>query len=60
MQTNSQHDKLFHFHVLVNLESVEQKRKKLQKFEYLEIEKNFFDEVKKHFLVFKGLSFGEK
>ena len=50
MQTNSQHDKLFHFHVLVNLESVEQKRKKLQKFEYLEIEKNFFDEVKKHFL----------
>ena len=34
--------------------------KKLQKFEYLENEKSFLDEIKKHFIVFKGLSFGKK
>ena len=34
--------------------------KKLQEFEYLENEKSFSDEIKKHFSVFKGLSFGEK
>ena len=35
--------------------------KKLQKFEYLENKKNFLNEKKKtYFLVFKGLSFGEK
>ena len=36
--------------VLLNVESVE--RKKLQKFEYLESEKSF--------IIFEGLSFGEK
>ena len=32
-------------------------RKKLQKFEYLENEKGFLDEIKTFFIVFKGLSF---
>ena len=35
-------------------------RKKLQKFEYLENEKSFFDEMQKNFIVFEGLSFDEK
>ena len=35
-------------------------RGKLQKFEYLENEKSFLDEIKKHFIVLKGLSFCEK
>ena len=34
--------------------------KKLQKLEYLENEKSFLDEIKTFFIVFKGLSFGEK
>ena len=34
--------------------------KKLQKFEYLENEKSFLDEIKNIFVVFKELSFGEK
>ena len=34
---------------------------KTQKCEYLENEQSFFDEIKKtFFIVFKGLSFGEK
>ena len=32
----------------------------IQKFEYLENEKSFFDEINKNFIVFEGLSFGEK
>ena len=32
-------------------------RKKLQKFEYLENEKSFFDEIKIMFIIFEGLSF---
>ena len=32
----------------------------IQKFEYLENEKSFLDEVKKIFIVFEGLSFDEK
>ena len=35
-------------------------REKIQKIEYLENEKSFFDEIKKYFSVFVGLSFGEK
>ena len=35
-------------------------RKKLQKFEYLENEKSFLDEIKTFFMDFKGLSFCEK
>ena len=39
----------------------EKERKKLQKFEYLDNEKSFFDEIKNiFFIVFKGLSFCEK
>ena len=34
--------------------------KKLQKFEYLENKESFLDEIKTFFIVFKGLSFGEK
>ena len=34
--------------------------KKLQKLEYLKNEKSFLDEIKTFFIVFKGLSFGEK
>ena len=33
---------------------------KLQKFEYLENEKSFLDEIKTFFTVFEGLSLGEK
>ena len=33
---------------------------KIQKSEYLENEKSFLDEIKKHFSVFEGLPFGEK
>ena len=38
----------------------EKEGKKSQKFEYLANEKSFFDEIKKKFIVFKGLSFGKK
>ena len=34
--------------------------KKKQKFEYLENENSFLDEIKTLFIVFEGLSFGEK
>ena len=34
--------------------------KKLQKFEYLENEKSFFDEIKNIFHIFERLSFGER
>ena len=33
---------------------------KIQKLEYLKNEKSFLDEIKAFFIVFKGLSFGEK
>ena len=33
---------------------------KIQKFEYLENENSFLDEAKTFFIVFEGLSFGEK
>ena len=46
--------------VLLNLESVGRKEKKLRKFEYLENRKSFSDKRKKNFIDFKGLSFGEK
>ena len=34
--------------------------KKSQKFEYLENEKSFLNEIKNIFIVFKGLAFGEE
>ena len=47
--------------VLLNLEKVERKRKKIQKFEYLLIEESILGEIKNiFFTVFEGLSFGEK
>ena len=35
-------------------------REKIQKYEYLENEKSYLDEIKTFFIVFEGLSFGEK
>ena len=32
----------------------------IRKFEYLENKKSFLDEIKRFFIVFEGLSFGEK
>ena len=41
---------------------MEKKERKtnIQKFGYLENEKSFLDEIKTFFIVFEGLSFGEK
>ena len=36
------------------------RRQKENKIEYIENEKSFLDEIKTFFIVFKGLSFGEK
>ena len=44
--------------VILNLESMERKEK-MQKVHYLKNKKSFFDEAN-FFLVFEGLSFGEK
>ena len=35
-------------------------KSQIQKFEYLENGKSFLDEIKTFFIVFEGLSFGEK
>ena len=35
-------------------------KRKIQKFEYLENNKRFLDGIKTFFIVFEGLSFGEK
>ena len=35
------------------------RKTKIQKFDYLENEKSFLDEIKNTFIVFEGLSFGE-
>ena len=37
-----------------------QGKTEIQKFEYLEREKSFLDEIKAFFMVFEELSFGEK
>ena len=39
---------------------VKEGKTEIQKFEYLENEKSFLDEIKTFFIVFEGLSFGEK
>ena len=36
------------------------RKMEIQKFEYLENEKSYLDELKNIFVVFEGLSFGEK
>ena len=37
-----------------------ERKTKIRKFKYLKNEKSFLDEIKKNFIVFEGLSFGEK
>ena len=37
-----------------------EEKMEIQKFEYLENEKSFLDEIKKNFIVFGGLSCSEK
>ena len=49
MQVNSWHHKLFHFHLSFWIWKVWKGREKLQKIEYLENEKSFFDEIKNIF-----------
>ena len=49
MQVNSWHHKLFHFHLSFRTWKVWKEGKKLQKFEYLENEKSFLDEMKNIF-----------
>ena len=49
MQANSWHHKLFRFHLSIWIWKVWKRKKKLQKFEYLENEKSFPDEIKNIF-----------
>ena len=60
MQANSWHHEFFHFHLLFWIWQVWKGMKKLQKFEYLENEKSFRWNENTFFIVFEGLSFGEK
>ena len=60
MQANSWHHEFFHFHLLFWIWQVWKGMKKLQKFEYLENEKSFRWNENIYFIVFEGLSFGEK
>ena len=46
--------------VLLNLESLERQGKKLQKFDYLENEKSFLNEIKNIFQFLKGYHLMEK
>ena len=59
MQANSWH-KLFHFHLSFLSWKCGKEGKKLQKYEYLENEKSFFDEIKNTFQFWKGHHFVEK
>ena len=52
MPSNSWHHKLFHFRLPFRILKVWKGRKKLQKFEYLENEKSFLDEIKNIFHIF--------
>ena len=52
MQANSWHHKFFHFHLSFWIWKVWKGREKLQKFEYLEKEKGFLDEIKNIFHIF--------
>ena len=60
MQTKLWYHKLFHFHCPFESGKCGKEGKKLQKFEYLENEKSFLDEIKHIFIVFEGLSFDQK
>ena len=48
------------FHLWTRKEQRKEERTEIQNFEYLQNEKSFLDEIKSIFIVFKGLSFGEK
>ena len=52
MQANSLHHKLFHFHFSFGIRKAWKGRKKIQKFEYVENEKSFLDEMKNIFYSF--------
>ena len=52
MQVILWHHKLFHFHLSFWIWKVGKGREKLQKFEYLENEKSFLDEIKNIFYSF--------
>ena len=52
MQAYSWHHKLFHLHLSFCIWKVWKGREKIQKFEYLENEKSFLDEIKNTFLSF--------
>ena len=52
--------KLFHFNLSFESAKCGNEGGKLQKNEYLKNKKSFLDEIKKNFIVFEGLSFGEK
>ena len=54
MQANSWHHKLFQFHLSFWIWEVWKGRKKLQKFEYLENESSFLDEIKNISQFLKG------
>ena len=54
MKANSWHRKLFHFHLSFWIWKVWKGEEKLQKFEYLENEKSFLDEIKNIFQFLKG------
>ena len=41
-------------------DKVKEEKTEVQKFEYLENEKDLLDEIKTFFIAFEGLSFGEK
>ena len=49
MQANLWHHRLFHFHLPFWIQTVWRGREKIQKFEYLENERNFYDEIKNIF-----------
>ena len=59
MQVSSVYHNYSTSFVFLNVESVERKGK-IQKFEYLENENSFLDEITKNFIVFEELPFGEK
>ena len=52
MQVNSWHHKLFHLHLSFWIWKVWKRREKITKFEYLENEKSFLDELENIFLSF--------
>ena len=49
MQVNARHHKLFHFICPFESGKCGKEVKKIQRFEYLENENSFLDEIKKHF-----------